>query len=437
MINPRREKFEKIKQSLKEAQDYLLIGIDVSKDKHNACFMISAGRILNRKFVFENTQKGYEFFLKKIHEYKEAIRPEEIIVGLETTGNYMVALAEFLSKNDIFVVMVSSFIAKRNRDTLDLSWNKNDIKDAWNVTDCMKQGKILYFAYPNNPFGDMKRLMTIYSRLSRERGICKIRLQNNVLCMTFPEFTEVYPEVAELVPMTILERYTLPENICKVSEEAFMKDVVKNSGPSARKLKMKAIYKLAHESVGSREENLSLEWETKFIIQRIKEIRKIQEGLLNQIKDLAKDCADYERLQTIPGVGPVLAATILTEIGDIDNFRSIRQVLKLAGLDLARIQSGQFTGEARISRRGKPLLRSAVYQAALVAARNDSALRTKFLHMISKHNAGKGQKKKFLMALGCKILRIAFTLMKNKESYRNDYGGSAPSINSENVALAH
>ena len=33
--------------------------------------------------------------------------------------------------------------------------------------------------------------------------------------MTFPEFTEVYPEVAELVPMTILERYTLPENICK------------------------------------------------------------------------------------------------------------------------------------------------------------------------------------------------------------------------------
>ena len=165
MINPRREKFEKIKQSLKEAQDYLLIGIDVSKDKHNACFMISAGRILNRKFVFENTQKGYEFFLKKIHEYKEAIRPEEIIVGLETTGNYMVALAEFLSKNDIFVVMVSSFIAKRNRDTLDLSWNKNDIKDAWNVTDCMKQGKILYFAYPNNPFGDMKRLMTIYSRL--------------------------------------------------------------------------------------------------------------------------------------------------------------------------------------------------------------------------------------------------------------------------------
>lgn len=156
----------------------------------------------------------------------------------------MVTLAEFLSKNGVFVVMVSSMTAKRNRDTLDLSWNKNDIKDAWNVTDCMKQGKILYFAYPNNPYGDMKRLMTIYNRLSKERGIYKIRLQNNVLCMTFPEFTKVYPEVDGLVPMTILERYTLPENICKVSEEVFMKDVVNHSGPSARKIKLKTIYKL-------------------------------------------------------------------------------------------------------------------------------------------------------------------------------------------------
>lgn len=433
MINPRRERFESIKNRIKEAQNYLLIGIDVAKDKHNASFMVSGGRVLNKKFIFENNQEGYAYFLKKILEYRNAIQPEETIVGLETTGNYMVALAEFLSKNDIFVVMVSSMTAKRNRDTLDLSWNKNNIKDAWNVTDCMKQGKILYFAYPNNPYGDMKRLMTIYNRLSKERGICKIRLQNNVLCMTFPEFTEVYPEVDGLVPMTILERYTLPENICKVSEEVFMKDVVKHSGPSARKIKLKTIYKLAHESIGSREESLSLEYETKLIIYRIKEIQKIQEELLDKIKEMAKECADYERLQTIPGVGPVLAATILTEIGDIDNFRSSRQVLKLAGLDLARIQSGQFTGEAKISRRGKPSLRSAVYQAALVAARNDSALGIKFLSMISKHNAVKGQKKKFIMALACKILRIAFTLMKNKESYRDECCRTPPSIDSEKV----
>lgn len=42
MINPRRERFESIKNRIKEAQNYLLIGIDVAKDKHNASFMVPA-----------------------------------------------------------------------------------------------------------------------------------------------------------------------------------------------------------------------------------------------------------------------------------------------------------------------------------------------------------------------------------------------------------
>ena len=106
MINPRREKFEKIKNQIKEAQNYLLIGIDVAKDKHNACFMISSGRILNKHFVFENKFEGYKRLLQKIREYQTAIQPEETVVGLETTGNYMTALAHFLEEEGIFVLIV-------------------------------------------------------------------------------------------------------------------------------------------------------------------------------------------------------------------------------------------------------------------------------------------------------------------------------------------
>ena len=41
MVNARREKFERIKKNILEAQNYLFIGIDIGKDKHNVCFMIS------------------------------------------------------------------------------------------------------------------------------------------------------------------------------------------------------------------------------------------------------------------------------------------------------------------------------------------------------------------------------------------------------------
>ena len=91
--------------------------------------------------------------------------------------------------------------------------------------------------------------------------------------------------------------------------------------------------------------------------------------------------------------------------------------MKLAGLDLAQIQSGKFEETIQISRRGKPALRSALYQAALVAARRDSALRMKFLNMVNLKKLGKGQKRKVLVALACKILRIAFAVMKDRVPY--------------------
>ncbi|MBI4245414.1 MAG: IS110 family transposase [Planctomycetes bacterium] len=421
MINPRREKFEKIKQSIKEAQNYLLIGIDISKDKHDACVMISSGRMLNRRLQFENSKAGYEMFIEKIKEYQQAIKPDETIIGLETTGNYMIALADYLSLKGYFVVQVSSFITKRNRDTLDLSWNKNDIKDAWNVVDCMKQGKMIYYDDDNPPYGDIRRLMTLYSRLSKERGLYRVRLQNNILCMTFPEFTKAYPVVSELVPLTILERYPLPQDIVKVQEKEFIDDIKKHADPTLKRSKIIELYRLAQESIGSTLDQESLRWETQFIVREIQRIRREQKLLLEKVQFLCKQCPQYDLLQTIPGIGPVIGAGMVAEIGDIQNYRSSRQILKLAGLDLSRIESGKFQGETHVSKRGRPLLRSLAFQAGLVAVRNDTRLRLKYLDLIERNKVKRGSKRKFIIAVSCKILRIVYAVMKSMKPYDSDF----------------
>ena len=77
----------------------------------------------------------------------------------------------------------------------------------------------------------------------------------------------------------------------------------------------------------------------------------------------------YALLHTIPGVGPTVAAILLAEIGDIAWYTRVAQLRKLAGLDIVRLQSGQFAGTPRISKAGRPLLRWALYQAALGAAK--------------------------------------------------------------------
>lgn len=406
----------------------MLIGIDVSKDKHDACVMVSSGRMLKRRFCFENTKEGYESLVRTIGEYQHALKPSETVIGLETTGNYMTALAAYLSQAGFFVVQVSSFVTKRNRDTLDLSWNKNDVKDARNVADCMKQGKILYYEDNRSVYGNIRRLMAVYNRLSKERGQYRVRLRNNVLCITFPEFDKVYSVVSELVPLTILERYPLPADIAIMSEKEFMDDVRRHSNLSVKLSKLRTLYQLSKVSVGSCQDEESLRWETLFMAREIKRIKAEQENLLERIQGMCRGCGDYELLQTIPGVGPVIGAAILAEVGDIDNFRSSKQLLKLAGLDLSRIESGKFQGDVHISRCGRPLLRSMLYQAGLVAVRNDTRLQKKYLDLVSKYETKRGSKRKFVVAIACKIMRIVYAVLKNKEPYRKEFGYEKPEV---------
>jgi len=77
------------------------------------------------------------------------------------------------------------------------------------------------------------------------------------------------------------------------------------------------------------------------------------------------------RLQTIPGWGPVITATVLGELGDGARFHDPREPLKLAGLNLTDVSSGQHRGWTRISKRGRPGSRFALYQAAPVVVATD------------------------------------------------------------------
>lgn len=70
-------------------------------------------------------------------------------------------------------------------------------------------------------------------------------------------------------------------------------------------------------------------------------------------------------LLSIPGIGPVFAAGILAEIGDIRNFATESKVAKMAGLTWKRAQSGDFQGDdSHLSRTGNAYLRYYLIEAA-------------------------------------------------------------------------
>ncbi len=133
-------------------------------------------------------------------------------------------------------------------------------------------------------------------------------------------------------------------------------------------------------------------------------------------RPVAERLPAYALLRTISRVGPTVGAILLAEIGDIAWFTQFSQLRKLAGLDIVRVQSGQFAGQARISKCGRGLLRWALYQAALGLTRT-AAGRARLAALKAKRHGDRVAGFKAVVELAAKVLRIVWGVWRNGTPY--------------------
>jgi len=118
-------------------------------------------------------------------------------------------------------------------------------------------------------------------------------------------------------------------------------------------------------------------------LQLDRHVRRVVEAQIEMITVIEEQMAEIDRelrtlargdrrllaLQTIYGVGPVLACHLLAEIGDAGRFRRARQLVRVAGLDPVVLESGDSRRRGKLSKQGSPHLRWALVQAAQHTAR--------------------------------------------------------------------
>ena len=99
-------------------------------------------------------------------------------------------------------------------------------------------------------------------------------------------------------------------------------------------------------------------------IQMLFQFQEYLSKLKKEIDALAKTFEGYEFLQSIPGIGNKIAATIISEIGDINLFHHPKKLVAFAGLDPSVFESGKFRASINnITKRGLSRLRQALYSA--------------------------------------------------------------------------
>jgi len=154
------------------------------------------------------------------------------------------------------------------------------------------------------------------------------------------------------------------------------------------------------------------EWILKYLElheQRIKELRcKMQKE--------AKEDEDMINLQTIPGVGPVVAYAFVAHVGDGSRFNTGAQVSNYIGFVPRLDYSGATQREGHITKHGNGYLRGLLVQAAwtMVRCKKESSLKDRYVCLTV---FGGKSKKKTIVAIGRRLAELMYSVLRDKSNY--------------------
>ena len=415
------QQFRQLQKEIRGSEDYLIVGIDVAKEKHHAFFGAATGKTLLKRLVFANTIEGFNKLLSFVDAVKAKHALSKEVFGLEPTANYHKPLGEYLIKCGLEVVLVSGSAVKKNRELIDGRWDKHDTKDAANVADLISQGKCLYYDYPCMALRSLRDLLSLKRRFKKlEHGI-RVRIRNHLLAQYFPELDRYFLRAGS-EGLAIVRWCLAPGVIAGLEYDDFVGLVAPGKKSIGKQRRLSAIWRSAVDSIGC-DAGESLEFEAKMMVEELHQTRESIRLIDDKIEDICLQFPEYSYLLTIPGFGPDISSRVLGAIGNPFRFYNGKQVLKMAGMDLSAKRSGKKSQGSIpvISKKGKAELRYALYQAAFIASSKNRRFVIYYTNKLRGREKEKGIKTKMRVKLAAKLLIIAWTLMKKQEPFDPEY----------------
>lgn len=235
----------------------------------------------------------------------------------------------------------------------------------------------------------------------------------SLLDQVFPEYEKLFSDTFGASSMEILSQYTTPEEMLSVSSQQLAEILEKASRGRLGAEKAVEIQDAAKNSFGIVMASSSF---SLIIRQYIEQIRSLEASVDVFDAEIARLLSGFDtQLTTITGVGPTLAAVILSEIGgDIRRFSSPAKLAAYAGVDPTVKQSGDFSGSRmKMSKRGSPYLRRAIWLASTVAAFKDPAI-----HALYERKRAEGKDHMTVIGHVCrKMISIIFAVLRDNTPY--------------------
>lgn len=412
---------DRLKQKLIAIKtDTLVVGVDIAKNYQWARFVDFRGIEHNRALKFKNSRGGFETILARIRDICKEENFTKAVVGMEPTGHYWKAFANWLDKQEgIKVVLVNPYATKQAKELDDNSQTKSDKKDALTIAKLVKDGRYFELYLPHDIYAELRGLSTTRTGLNKRRNALKNTI-TAVMDEFFPEYAEVFKlPLSGKASRHILKTCPFPKFIMELGEDGVTEEIKKAVKKTVGRKKAKQLAEAAKKSIGVDYGEEAARLKLRLMLAELELLEQQTEELEEQMAAALRKTDYAEFLLSIKGIGVVTLAACLGELGDPARFDSPRQMSRMAGYNLVEDSSGKNKSGTKISKRGRKNLRSVLYQMALTMVATNDEMKQLY-HYLKTRGKDPLRKMQALIVISKKILTLIHTLARKKESYDPD-----------------
>lgn len=391
------------------------VGIDVALHDHRVAILGSDGEARGKSFSILASQEGFADLVRTLHA-REAT-PGSTLVGLEATGHFWENLEAFLSGAGYRVVVLNPLQTRRYRDVLRRKAKTDDI-DAYVIAGLLRSEAAAACYVPDEQIQSLRELARLRARLMRERQDYLRQLVAQ-LDVVFPEHRESLGDATTARARGLLTVFPTARHLADATPATLRRTAAAAGARGFSLQDATALRDRARHSTYSGKAADARGHVVRTLIAQFERLTASIDDLDQTLQALLPPAdpeggpSDATLLQTLPGVGPYTAGTLLGELGSLTRFTDARALVAYVGFYPVIKESGEHATTPFLSPAGSRIARHALYLAAVNAVRRSTEWRRFYQRKLAQ-----GKKpKQALIAVAVKWLHTAYAMLKHRAPY--------------------
>lgn len=410
------------KEKAEQVKNKLFVAIDVGKWFLHVKYMDYTRTVYNKKTCkFSNSSEGFEDLLDCTKTMLASTGYDEAVFGMEPTGHYWLNPAIKLESMDLTVVTVNQNHTKKIEEVVDGTQQKDDDKDPEGIGILMALGDWTPFYRPEGVYAEIRKAYRHLQKSTEDTTRYTNEL-HGYLDKHLPGYESCFGKdkgITTALCLAILKEAALPQDILDLGVSGIL-NIWKESGlRGGTECRAREIIDVVNLNRGYAiiDGAVTARLELNCIIRKLELAMETENETEKLIRKIVVQIPGANHLLGIMGISWRTVAGFFAIVGDLkERFSNAKQLVKLAGLNIVFKSSGKHKGEAHISKRGCPELRTALYRVLTALLKNTPAFKPLKEHFMTRTdnplNAITAN-----VAMCNKLLRIFYAMIVHDEDF--------------------